>query len=102
MTTWPTVMVTGHRPQHLPRWEHDEMDEPNTQPVREHIVVVFGAAPADGWCELNRCPMHAHGPYTGDEARQVADGLPEWMQPHILTLAKDGDACLRTRLELVT
>lgn len=67
-----------------------------TEPVRRnYIVVVFGAGPADGWCQLSHCPMHAHGPYTEDEADRVAASMPEWMQPHILTLAGDTDACLR-------
>jgi len=53
---------------------------------KDHVVVVFGAGPAPGWCELSHCPMHAHGPYTAARAREVCDSLPEWQQPHILVL----------------
>lgn len=65
------------------------------QPTRDRIVVTFGTGPADGWCTLSHCPMHAHGPYTQEEAEGVAERLPAWMQPHILTIASDNDACLR-------
>lgn len=63
--------------------------------VRDRVVVVFGG-PSPDWCELSHCPMHAHGPYTREEAREVCDRLPEWMQPHILTIDSDDDACLRS------
>lgn len=61
-------------------------------PRRDRIVVVFGS-PADGWCELSHCPMHAHGPYTREEAEGVAERMPAWMQPHILML-ETLDACV--------
>lgn len=65
-------------------------------PVRDCVVVLFGGGPAvDGYCTLSHCPMHAHGPYTREEAEQVAEKVPSWMQPHILTVASEDDACLR-------
>lgn len=62
---------------------------------RDHVVVVFGVSGAESHCDLSHCPMHAHGPYTREEAVQAAERMPEWMQPHILSLAHNGDACLR-------
>lgn len=62
---------------------------------RDRVVVVFGIGGADGWCELSHCPMHAHGPYTEAEAREAADRMPQWMQPHILIIDAHNDACLR-------
>ncbi len=71
----------------------------SAEPVRDHIVVVFGGG-ASGWCELSHCPMHAHGPYTFSQAHAVAAELPSWMQPHVIGIASDLDACLRTRIQI--
>jgi hypothetical protein len=50
-----------------------------------YVVVTFGTDPADGWCDLNHCPMHAVGPFpTSEKAHAAAADLPEWTQPHIL------------------
>jgi hypothetical protein len=65
------------------------MTEDGDAPYRGYVVVVFGSGPAEGWCDLSQCPMHVRGPYTRHEAEQLADGLPGWMQPHILALHGD-------------
>lgn len=52
--------------------------------MREFYIVTFGAGRADGWCDLERCPMSLIGPFRSKEdAVKYTDGhLPEWTQPH--------------------
>lgn len=51
-----------------------------------YVVILFGGA-AEGWCDLNHCPMEVVGPFpTRDEAAAEADRYPEGFQPHILFL----------------
>lgn len=51
-----------------------------------YVVVLFGGA-AEGWCDLNHCPMEAVGPFdTGDQARQEAARFPDGFRAHVLTL----------------
>jgi hypothetical protein len=66
-----------------------------TDSSRPYVVVAFGSGGAPGHCNLSHCPMHAHGPYTREEAVQAVERLPEWMQPHILQVSSNDDACLR-------
>jgi hypothetical protein len=68
-------------------------EAPSAYQSRKYVVVMFGGQ-ADG-CPLSHCPMHAHGPYTETEARDVAERSPLWMLAHVLTLGSDNDACLR-------
>lgn len=54
--------------------------------ISGYVVVLFGGS-ADGWCDLNRCPMYAIGPYlTSEDAHAAAEDQPAWTQPHILRL----------------
>jgi hypothetical protein len=55
---------------------------------RNLVVVVFGAGPNPGWCDLSHCPMYAHGPFTRQEADEAVERLPAWTQPHILDLRR--------------
>lgn len=51
-----------------------------------YVVVTFGSDAPD-WCNLNHCPMDAHGPFpTSEAAHAAADRFPEWQQPHVLRL----------------
>lgn len=54
--------------------------------LTSYVVVIFGG-PAEGWCDLNHCPMTAYGPFpNSDAAHTFADTLPAGFQPHILML----------------
>lgn len=65
-----------------------------------YVVVVFGG-PADGWCDLNRCPMYAVGPFdTSEQAHAACEGFPEWQMPHVLRVKspdRSDDAGLASR-----
>lgn len=51
------------------------------------MVVTFGISGAAGHCTVNPCPMGAYGPFdTDDEARDLAEQMFAWQQPHVLRL----------------
>lgn len=55
-----------------------------------YVVVIFGS-PAEGWCDLNHCPMETIGPFKWrDEANAEAARYPNAFRPHVLLLREPG------------
>lgn len=52
-----------------------------------YVVVIFGGA-AEGWCDLEHCPMGVIGPFeTNDRAQQEAAQFPAEFRAHVLMLS---------------
>jgi len=89
MTVWPTVMVTGHRPQHLhpsvQPWIRSELDRLAVKLRDEHgtIAGISGMAiGADQWWAasvLNAdLKLHAHVPFPQQADKWGAEDRAEW------------------------
>jgi hypothetical protein len=89
---WPTVMVTGHRPQHLPRpaqeWVHDQLDR-ITVKLRDHHGTTtgrsgFARGPDLWWANRlhhNRVLFEAHIPFPQQPKpwmRDFPQDVAEW------------------------
>ena len=60
-----------------------------TEPIKNHVVVRATSSECEEY-PGGPCLMDALGPYTHDEAREVAGRQPEWTRPHILRLTEEG------------
>lgn len=97
MTTWPTVMVTGHRPQHLSPdvrpWVRAELNRLAVKLRDEHGMAVGISGMAIGsdlwWADAlvaNGIPLWAHVPFPQQPDRWRADDVAEWNR--LLRVAK--------------
>lgn len=89
MTVWPRVMVTGHRPQHLPPgsadWVHAELERLAIKLRDEHgmtIGISGMALGADTWWAdalvRHGVPLEAHVPFPQQPDRWPVDTQAEW------------------------
>jgi hypothetical protein len=88
--TWPTVMVTGHRPQHMPKnthqWVQGELDRVAVK-LRDIHAMQRGYSglalgPDQWWCRsLHRVgvPYIAHVPYPQQPDRWSQSAQAEWV-----------------------
>lgn len=55
--------------------------------MSEYVVVIFGG-PAEGYCDLDHCPMEAFGPFTSNAAADLfMETCPDSFRPHKLRLS---------------
>lgn len=91
MTTWPTVMVTGHRPQHLSPSVHDwvrfELNRLAVKLRAEHGMTTGISGMAIGadlwWADAlvtNGIPLWAHVPFPQQPDRWTAENRVEWQR----------------------
>lgn len=91
MTTWPTVMVTGHRPQHLSPSVHDwvrfELNRLAVKLRDEHGMATGVSGMAIGadlwWADAlvtNGVPLWAHVPFPQQPDRWKAEDRVEWQR----------------------
>jgi hypothetical protein len=90
-TTWPTVMVTGHRPQHLSPSVHDwvrfELNRLAVKLRAEHGMTTGISGMAIGadlwWADAlvaNGIPLWAHIPFPQQPARWAPENRVEWQR----------------------
>ncbi|GAA0528608.1 hypothetical protein GCM10010172_06500 [Paractinoplanes ferrugineus] len=91
MTTWPTVMVTGHRPQHLKpavhAWVRSELDRLAVKLRDEHGMAVGVSGMAIGadlwWADAVICAgvkLDAHVPFPQQPDKWQKEDRDEWMR----------------------